>query len=89
MKKEGGELSLRAYAKPGSTMIEVADTGPGIPRDVQRRIFEPFYTTNMQEGQGLGLYITRQLANKNGGNISFRSGPGRGTIFTLEFPSAA
>jgi len=50
-----------------------------------QRIFEPFYTTKQEMGTGLGLYITKQLVERNGGRISVHSSAGKGTKFMLEF----
>ena len=85
MGEEGGELSIRAAQPNGRVVVEIEDSGPGIPKENLRRIFEPFYTTKGQKGTGLGLYITRQLVERNGGKISVRSRPGKGTTFVLEF----
>ncbi len=64
--------------------MEVSDNGPGIPKDSLRRIFEPFYSTKGSRGSGLGLYITKQLVERNGGKIAVKSALGRGTTFRLE-----
>ncbi len=85
MGEGGGELALRASQPNGKVIIEVEDSGPGIPKENLRRIFEPFYTTKAEKGSGLGLYITKQLVEKNGGKISVKSNPGQGTKFILEF----
>lgn len=64
--------------------ITVADTGPGIPEDMQERIFQPFYTTN-RNGTGLGLAITKRIINAHKGTIRVTSIPG-GTVFHVELP---
>ena len=56
----------------------------GIPQESLNRVFEPFYTTKA-EGTGLGLYITKQLVERNGGKISVKSKEGEGTEFHLQF----
>jgi two-component system sensor histidine kinase AtoS len=66
--------------------ITVADTGPGIPRDMQERIFLPFFTTN-RNGTGLGLAITKRIINAHKGTIHVTSIPG-GTVFHVELPVA-
>lgn len=69
-------------------LVEVADTGPGIPADVLPKIWEAFYTTK-PEGTGLGLSIVRALVEEQpGARISVQSEPGRGTVFTLMMPVA-
>jgi len=70
-------------------MIEIEDTGHGVPEDKLEQIFNPFYTTKEPgKGTGLGLFIVRQIVEKNKGKISVRSKVGTGTTFTLEFPAA-
>jgi len=71
--------------------ISVADQGPGIPAEIRSRIFEPFFTTKRNVGTGLGLWVSKSLAEKHGGNIRLRTrvAPGRcGTVFSVFFPAA-
>lgn len=73
--------------------IVVADTGPGIPKEHRKKLFDPFYTTKGQEGTGLGLWITCQLVQKHGGSIRYRSRchlPEQtgGTVFSVWLPLA-
>ena len=86
MKEEGGKLGFMAYQPNGKVLVEISDTGSGISQGAERRIFEPFYSTKGEKGSGLGLYITKQLVERNGGKISVKSKPGQGTKFTLVFP---
>ena len=69
---------------------QVEDTGPGIPPDEQKRLFEPFSQMaegiNLQEGTGLGLVISRKYARLMGGDVSVASTPGKGSEFYFEFP---
>ena len=72
-------------------IIEVYDSGPGIPRDEQARIFEPFYRgTNIQapskSGLGLGLAICKEIVDRHSGRIWYRARTGRGSIFIVELP---
>jgi PAS domain S-box-containing protein len=73
--------------------IMVADNGSGIPPETRTKLFAPFYTTKGEKGTGLGLWITSQLVEKNGGAIKFRSrydSPDRngGTVFSVWLPLA-
>ncbi|MGE4132242.1 MAG: ATP-binding protein [Bdellovibrionales bacterium] len=83
----GGEISVRAYDQGESTVIEVRDTGAGIPDDVKTKIFDPFFTTKeVGSGTGLGLYIVTKEMEKHGGKVQVHSQSGRGTTFQLSFP---
>jgi signal transduction histidine kinase len=85
----GGHLRVRVNASPGGAVcVLVADTGPGIPRENLARIFEPFFTTKGEKGTGLGLWISRDLVTKHGGQIKVRSGS-RGTCFIVSLPIGA
>lgn len=84
MEKQAGKIKIEAQEKKERIEIRVSETDPGIPSDQINRIFEPFFTTK-PSGTGLGLYITKQLVERNSGRISAASHPGRGTTFTLEF----
>ena len=78
-------IELRAYVDPQSRpVIQVRDNGPGIPGDVQEKIFVPFFTTK-DDGSGIGLSLTRQIMRLHNGTISVRSTPEEGTTFTLRF----
>jgi signal transduction histidine kinase len=70
--------------------VSVADTGSGIPPEVQRRLGEPFFTTKGQRGTGLGLWVTRSIIQRYGGEMQLRSSvhPDRhGTVFTIFLPT--
>jgi len=66
-------------------VIEVEDTGRGIPENLHDRVFEPFFTTR-SGGTGLGLPISRRIAEEHGGSISFESSYGKGTRFIVRLP---
>lgn len=94
----GGRLLIRAGRshcwKDGRSGVRVvvADTGTGMSREVRRRIFEPFYTTKLATGTGLGLWVTEDIMAKHQGTIAVRSRcetperRGSGTVFMLFFP---
>jgi len=92
---DGGTLTLRTGTAPDGAngdddhhvVVEVADTGAGIPTDTLSRIFEPFFTTKSREkGTGLGLSVSRNLVIEHGGDIDVESTPGRGTRFRVILP---
>ncbi len=84
----GGMLEVRTAAHNGSVEIEVADTGPGIPREHIHRIFDPFFTTKASgRGTGLGLSVSYGIIKEHAGKIDVRSTPGKGTSFHVEFPA--
>jgi signal transduction histidine kinase len=86
----GGEVQVSARADSARLLIEVTDSGPGIPREQQRIIFEKFGRGDTREGSkpgtGLGLFIARSIAEAHGGTVEVRSAPGRGATFTLTLP---
>jgi signal transduction histidine kinase len=70
-----------------SVWLEVSDNGCGMPEDVKKRIFEPFYTTKpVGKGTGLGLSITWEIVQRHHGHIDVTSAPGAGTTFRLTLP---
>jgi signal transduction histidine kinase len=69
-----------------AALIEVEDTGPGIPHDIQKRIFDPFFSTK-GDGTGLGLAIAARIIDKHGGNLEFDTEPGKGTTFRIVLPA--
>jgi CheY-like chemotaxis protein len=85
-------LTLTTRYDPGKTgvVLEVADTGPGIPPALQARLFEPFFTTKPPGvGTGLGLPLCRGIIEEHGGSISVESQPGQGTVFRVVLPVLA
>jgi two-component system sensor histidine kinase PilS (NtrC family) len=69
----------------GVVKLTVADDGPGIPEDIQKRIFDPFFSTKA-DGTGLGLPIVARIVDSLGGRVEVDSTPGRGTDFSVYFP---
>jgi two-component system, NtrC family, sensor kinase len=84
---DGGTITVRTRPLEGSVELVISDTGGGIPPGDLTRIFEPFYSTK-ERGTGLGLAFTQQVVEEHGGTIQCDSDLGRGTAFTLRFPSA-
>jgi signal transduction histidine kinase len=84
---EGGTLHLRGYVEEGKVLLEVSDTGPGVPPEHLDKIFEPLFTTK-PTGIGLGLAVSKSLAQANGGDLRYASRPGRGATFSFAMPAA-
>ena len=83
---------IRVAVRPasgGRCVVEVSDTGSGMPDDVRERIFDPFFTTKpVGEGTGLGLSICHHIVTSLGGTIVVASAPGKGTTFTVSLPAS-
>jgi histidine kinase len=81
------EIRLKSYVDNGTVLIEVEDTGIGIPEQVKDKIFEPFFTTKrVGQGTGLGLSISYGIVQDYGGRIVVESQEGQGTKIVLQFP---
>lgn len=94
----GGQLTIQTSLHPASTggngsqitgqavvCIEIQDTGTGISPQVQKRIFEPFFSTS-SKGTGLGLSIVHSIVQQHGGEIYLKSEPGKGTLMSINLP---
>ncbi len=85
----GGWLSISTRTAGEDAVVEVSDTGAGIPSDQLARIYDPFFTTKpIGQGTGLGLSITYGIVQEHNGSISCESTPGLGTKFVLRLPLA-
>ena len=86
------ENEIRVTTDPGadgSVIVEVSDTGTGIPPEVMERLFEPFFTTKaIGQGTGLGLPICRNIVEGLGGRITVQSELGKGSTFRVTLPAA-
>ncbi len=80
----GGRLRLRTWAEPARVVVEVSDDGPGIPKDLMPRIFEPFFSTK-PHAAGLGLDVSRRIIERHGGDLRVLSEPG-GTRVQVRLP---
>ena len=86
--RSGDHVTLRAERDGNDLRFEVADTGPGIPPEEQRHIFEPYWSAERdgKKGTGLGLFITHGVIEAHGGKIWLESEPGQGTTFFFTLP---
>lgn len=88
--KKQGRIVLSGFKDNGTAVVRIADNGSGIPKDKVEQIFHPFYTTKSPgKGTGLGLFIVKQVVERNQGTIAVESEVGVGTTFTLRFPTAS
>jgi signal transduction histidine kinase len=86
------QIAITICRTAETAVLLVQDNGPGIDATHLPRIFEPFFSTKQEVGTGIGLWVTRELVEKNGGSISVESSPGAEgfrTAFRIEFPLAA
>jgi hypothetical protein len=83
----GGSLTVRTRAGHGNVLVEIEDTGPGIPAELRAQVFKPFFTTK-REGNGLGLAISARIVAEHGGHIGYRCPSDGGTIFTVTLQQA-
>lgn len=83
---QNGEVTIRTYQRNRWAFLEVTDNGPGIPEDLQEKVFAPFFSTK-PSGTGIGLAISRRIILDHGGSLTFRSKPGE-TRFIMQIPLA-
>jgi signal transduction histidine kinase len=91
---DGGTVTVRTGREDGLGVLEVEDTGMGIPAEEQHKLFERFFRSSVAhrrsiEGTGLGLVIAKAIAERHGGRIVFESQVGEGTTFRVELPLQA
>jgi C4-dicarboxylate-specific signal transduction histidine kinase len=82
------ETKLEGSGAGAKVVVSVADNGAGIPKEIEGKIFQPFFTTKVGlEGTGLGLSISRRIMDSLGGRLAFESRPGEGSVFFLTLPA--
>lgn len=87
MKGKGGSVRVRVKGTETDAIVEVEDTGPGIPPEHRARIFEPYFTTK-EGGTGLGLAIAARILQEHGGKLEVGGEPGQGARFSVILPRA-
>jgi signal transduction histidine kinase len=80
----GGTLTLDAAVQDGWLQVQVTDTGPGIPPEIQKHLFQPYFSAK-STGTGMGLALSEKLISQHGGHIDYRTGAG-GTTFRISVP---
>jgi signal transduction histidine kinase len=90
MGAKGGSFTIRVTRDTGdgALVVTFSDTGPGIPKEIEHRLFQSFVTSSKKGGTGLGLAIVKKIAEEHGGSIAVRSSS-RGAAFTLRIPQSA
>lgn len=83
--ERSGRIDVSASLAEPAVLIQVSDTGPGIPPEKLASIFDPYFTTKA-EGSGLGLWIAQQIITAHGGRIQARNGPSGGALFAMALP---
>jgi signal transduction histidine kinase len=87
---KGGWLSVSTRHVDDTIVVEVGDTGSGIPTEHIARIYDPFFTTKAEgAGTGLGLSVTYGIVQEHGGTLTCESAVGQGTRFTVVLPTVA
>ncbi len=80
------EVRVRLREEGSDLLFEVIDTGCGMDYEIKQKVFTSFFTTKGRGGTGLGLLLTRKIAQQHGGTVNLNSEPGKGTTFELRFP---
>lgn len=84
-----GRIAIRGRDEGGRVILEVEDTGPGVPPENEAKLFQPFFTTKaVGEGTGLGLSVSYGIIDSMGGKIGYRKAPAGGAMFYFELPAA-
>jgi signal transduction histidine kinase/putative methionine-R-sulfoxide reductase with GAF domain len=85
MGSRGGKLTIRVERDSGDLVVSVSDTGRGIPKEIEDKLFQSFVTLGKRGGTGLGLAIVKKIVDEHGGSISVDSSP-RGATFAIRLP---
>ncbi|MCA3013903.1 MAG: GAF domain-containing sensor histidine kinase [Myxococcaceae bacterium] len=83
---EDGHFTLSVEREGDELVFRASDTGPGVPEAIADKLFESFVTAGKQNGTGLGLAIVKKIVEEHGGQVSFKTEPGRGTTFEVRLP---
>lgn len=87
MKPSRGTLTLSATKEGPDVILNVADDGPGIPKEIQHNLFDAFSTSGKKDGIGIGLAVSHSIVTAHGGTISFETKEGCGTTFFIRLPA--
>ena len=85
--KTSCKVAVRTFERDGILIFEVRDDGCGMDYEIKKKVFTTFFSTKeSSRGTGLGLLVTRRIAQEHGGKVTLESTEGEGSIFRLEFP---
>ena len=88
--RQPGRITVRTRDDGERVILEVEDTGPGVPPDLEVRLFQPFFTTKpVGQGTGLGLSVSYGIIESLGGRIGYRKAPAGGALFYVDLPAAS
>ncbi|MBI2188170.1 MAG: hypothetical protein HYU37_13795 [Acidobacteria bacterium] len=88
--RQPGRITIRSRDEGDRAVLEVEDTGPGIPPELEARLFQPFFTTKpVGQGTGLGLSVSYGIVDSLGGSIGYRRAPAGGAIFYFDLPAVS
>ena len=85
-KEKDWSVVIKTRKKESDTRFDIVDNGMGMTQEVQEKLFERFFTTKGSKGSGFGLLVTRKIIDEQGGNITFKSDPGKGSTFSIHLP---
>jgi signal transduction histidine kinase len=85
---KGGTFTIATSIKGRSVIFELSDTGVGMDADVQKRLFEPFFSRSEEGGTGLGMCVVKNVIEAHGGKLAWTSEKGKGTTFRITLPVA-
>jgi signal transduction histidine kinase len=88
MLPRGGKLGIASHLEGEELVIRVSDTGPGIPKEIEGKLFQSFVTMGKEGGTGLGLAIVKKIVDEHSGRVTFESSP-EGATFELRLPQPA
>jgi two-component system NtrC family sensor kinase len=79
-------VEIKTRREKDGIRLDVVDSGKGMTKEVQEKLFQRFFTTKGGKGTGFGLLVTRKIVEEHGGTVCFKSSPGKGTTFTIRLP---
>ena len=83
---DGGNITIKLHRNDSNAIIEISDTGKGIPAHIRKNIYKPFFTYGKENTTGLGLTIVKSIVEGHGGSISFSSLINKGSVFFVQLP---